>query len=106
MALKELIKKYWIILVIVLLIIFLYPKNAGYTYGGLVMKGSVLYREEYSCLGIKYQMRGGPFFSEQCADCGKNVYCVGIPLSKTCYNWTADGTQDLSSERKTECKIR
>lgn len=111
MNLNKFLRKYWFVVVaIVVLALFFYPKSCGYTYGGLVASGMVLHREECSCFGHKYASVSPPL--EQlysiitsrevsCMDCGSYYFCAGIPYEKKCYEWIA-GTPH-SSEKEISC---
>ncbi|MFA4953561.1 MAG: hypothetical protein WC584_05030 [Candidatus Pacearchaeota archaeon] len=91
-------------ILVILLAIFFFPKNNGYSYGGFVRTGDVLHRERYNCFGIEYEKYGeNPFSIEQCSDCGKNYFCAGIPYDKTCYEWIADGSKP-DNEKVIPCK--
>ena len=99
---KEFFQKYWKVIVIVLLLVILFPKEIGYGYGGeIIAQQTTLYREEKVCFGIKYSKYGGPFLKGSCNDCSKTIYCVGIPLQNKCYE--ADFDMSLGEERETEC---
>jgi len=65
-------------IIIVALIIFLYPKDAGSTCGFCTSK--VNQREEYDCIGFKYEI------TPNCYDCGIRIKCMGIVTGeKRCY---------------------
>lgn len=71
-------------IVIVALIIFFYPKDAGSTCGFCLVGG--IEREEYDCIGFKYENR------PDCLDCGIQIKCIGIVVGqKKCY--TSDAKQ-------------
>lgn len=80
-----------IVLIIIALIIFLYPKKAGFYYGAFIEypeASQLINKEECDCFGFKYEKYGeNPFEKIQCNDCGKTIFCVGIPYGhgKTCY---------------------
>jgi hypothetical protein len=64
--------------VVIVLAIFLYPKDAGDTCGLCPVGG--IHRTEYGCLGFKYQYQHG------CLDCGLQIKCIGIVTGeKRCY---------------------
>lgn len=95
-----------IIALIILLIVFFWPKYSGYSYGGEVRTGYILHREEYNCFGINYEKLGdNPFIQVQCADCGKNYFCAGIPYDKKCYEWIANGSASIT-EKVITCKSK
>lgn len=96
-------KKFLILIIIIVLIIVFYPKKAGITYGGFVTTGMTLNRYESSCLGIKYKLTSSsPFgFFDSCSDCGRTIFCAGIPYGKKCYQAKYDGKTQLG-ERKQE----
>jgi len=104
MAQQNFLQKYWKIIVVILLVLILYPKEIGYGYGGeLIPDQGTQYREEKVCLGVKYSIYGGPFIQERCLDCSVTIYCVGIPLQKKCYEVDYDGSVDSNGERETQC---
>src|SRR3989338_5287181 len=75
-------KRYFLILIsalIVLSVIFFFPKNAGSTCGFCPGFPSI-HRTEYGCIGIKLDINPG------CMDCGTRIVCLGIVTSnKKCY---------------------
>ena len=77
--------------------VFLFPKKAGYEFGGEMAPDQVAYREERVCLGIRYSMYEGPFVEQRCMDCSKTVYCIGVPLQKRCYEL-------LEAEKEVVCR--
>jgi len=89
-------REYWYLIsgVILILMIFFYPKYCGTTYGGLIKPGMILHREECVCLGFKFA-----FISYPCTDCGKYYYCSGIPVGNKCYELVAHET----IEREISC---
>jgi hypothetical protein len=91
----------WVIIILLILVIFIYPKECGSSYGGFIAKEITIKREEGNCFGVKYQAYSR-FGMMYCADCGKKEYCVGVPISKTCYEWNA--STDPSTEIEIECK--
>ena len=91
-----------IIGLIILLVVFLYPKYSGFGYGGFVPEGEVLYRAEYSCLGFEYVTHGDRFNRMQCMDCGPTYWCAGISFGKTCYEWASGTSKD--TEKQVVCK--
>ena len=105
---RSIYKKWWFWILVVLLITILYPKQCGYTYGGFLKEGVTVNREECSCFGVKYESfsrippsLGGMIVT----DSGKNQYCVGFPVGKTCYESTFDPRKDLEdAEIQVECK--
>ncbi len=93
-------KKALIAVAVLAVALFLLPKKAGHSYGGLVRSGDVQHREEYSCLGIKYSTTGALGVSS-CEDCGAVTYCAGIPYNKKCYSWNT--SLPRSSEEEVAC---
>jgi len=85
-----------IVVIILLILILIYPKDCGYSAGGLLAVNMTVHSEKCSCLGIKYSLSGSRFGFMQCVDCGPSYYCVGIPISKKCYEGTfqiSEGTE-------------
>ena len=103
MGLKKWVKDYWpLILVTLILLVFFFPKYCGHSYGGLVTTGMVLHREDCTCLGIKYESKGGDILNlARCFDCGITYFCAGIPAGKTCFEWTTG--EDMSTEKQVAC---
>jgi len=93
----------WILAVVVLILIFFYPKYAGYGYGGYVPMNTTLHREEQNCFGIKYSTYGDRFHMMQCADCGPTYWCSGIPYGNACYEWVSG--EPMDTEREYTCGI-
>jgi len=71
-----------IVIIIVPMAIFLYPKNAGSTCGFCPGAPSIV-RTEYGCMGVKYD-----YYPTGCMDCGTSILCSGIVTSeKKCYTY-------------------
>ncbi len=69
------------IIIIVPLIIFFSPKDAGSTCGGWCQSSPHIQRTEYGCIGFKFD-----YYPTGCMDCGTKIYCSGIVTSdKKCY---------------------
>lgn len=97
-------KKSYIIIVIIaalLLAVLVYPKDCGNSYGGFITQDITMRRQECTCIGIKYESHGNPFYQVECSDCGTNIYCAGIPTDIECYEWNT--SRPVSSEEKIEC---
>ncbi len=73
-----------VIVGIILLVLFFFPKNCGYARGGYVLSNPY-YNQECTCLGFKYETCGERFDTISCADMGINSYCAGIHLNKKCF---------------------
>ena len=89
------------LVIIVIAVILLYPKECGHGYGGFVQLGAVIEREECQCIGLKYANAGDAFGLMQCADCGPTEYCIGIPAGKECFQ--ASAGNESASEKKISC---
>ena len=82
-----------IAIVIIALVTFLYPKNAGSTCG-FCPSPPAIQRTEYGCIGFKQDLRPGP----GCMDCGINIVCYGIVTAeKKCYTYM-DGFEKPPTE--------
>jgi hypothetical protein len=67
-----------VVIIAVVLIIFLYPKDAGNVCGFCPSTG--IHRIEYGCIGLKYE------YKPNCPDCGTEIKCMGIVTGqKKCY---------------------
>jgi len=95
-------KVIFIILGIIILLVFLYPKDSGHSYAGKVPVGTILTRIEYSCFGIEYARNGDRWGMYQITDGGAYYYCIGIPHSPKCYE-RISGT-GLETEKQVSCK--
>ena len=70
-----------ILAVIIGLIAFFYPKNAGGTCGWCLGPPSIE-RTEYACIGFKSE------YQPNCMDCGRVILCYGIVTpEKKCYTY-------------------
>jgi hypothetical protein len=97
MELVKWLRKYWLlIMVLIVLLAFFYPKYCSSSPGGLQPPGNTVNRNDCTCLGIKYDS------SMQCSDCGTEYLCAGIPTSRSCFEWVS-GT-DISTEKQVECR--
>nr|MBA4405462.1 hypothetical protein [Nanoarchaeum sp.] len=107
----KILSKLWFWVLILMIILFIYPKECGYNYGGFIVgAGTTITREECSCFGAKYESfsrtptwLGGGII--QMLDAGKNQYCIGIKIKSDCYKWTytGDNPGDYSTETKINC---
>jgi len=87
------IKMLLIGIAIILLILFLYPKDAGGGNCGFCMVGEYKWTER-NCLGFEQQ-----YYPEGCADCTTDLICYGIPYGeKTCYD-----NSDEANRVKIDC---
>ncbi|MBU3904558.1 MAG: hypothetical protein KJ906_00200 [Nanoarchaeota archaeon] len=69
-----------IIIILIPLIAFFYPKDAGGTCG-FCPGPPHIQRTEYGCIGFKFD-----YYPVGCLDCGTHIYCSGIVTSeKKCY---------------------
>jgi hypothetical protein len=76
---KKLLLGIIMLVVIIVLTVFLYPKDAGGICGFCPVNGTQ--KEEYGCLGMKYE------YKQNCPDCGTLIKCIGIVTAeKTCYS--------------------
>lgn len=101
-------KSVWIgiIILVILLVIVLYPKDCGYGVGGLIPLNVTLHSEKCDCFGVKYTAVGGRFNMfgfMMCADCGPSYYCIGFPTGKKCYE-TIFNENSIKAEKEVECK--
>ena len=71
-----------IVAIIILLSIFLYPKDAGSTCG--LCPARSYQKIEYGCLGFKYE------YKQQCLGCGTEFKCMGIVTQKKCYSLNSE----------------
>ncbi len=83
-------KKKILIAIVVLIVMFLagffYPKDAGSTCGFCPPPPTVQ-RTEYGCIGFKQDVEPDP----GCMDCGINIVCYGIVTGeKKCYTYMND----------------
>lgn len=100
----EILKRYWKILAVLTVVLILYPKNTGYGYGGEIMPNQIsVIRTEKVCLGVRYEMFGGPFMEKRCLDCNTNIYCIGIPLQEKCYEKKLDVLVINAPEQEISC---
>jgi hypothetical protein len=68
-----------VIVTIIALVIFFYPKYAGETCG--LCPVNVPQKTEYGCIGLKYE------YKQPCLDCGTEIKCMGIVTTeKKCYS--------------------
>jgi len=81
------LKKYWpIIVTLIILIVYFYPKEAGGTCGFCPSPPAVQ-RIEYGCIGFKQDMRP----EQGCMDCGIRIVCYGLVTGeKKCYTYMHD----------------
>jgi len=91
-----------VIVGIVLLVLFFFPKNCGYVQGGFVLPNPY-YKQECTCLGFKYETCGGRFDTISCADMGMKSYCAGIPLNKKCFEVSQVDYEPFMIDNKIEC---
>ena len=85
-------KKIYLISIIVVAVafaIFFFPKDAGGTCGFCYPGG--IHKWESGCIGVKWTI-----IPTDCADCGANIACFGIPMSdKVCYSGDVEVPCDI-----------
>lgn len=69
-----------LLLILSLLMIFFYPKQrvVGGLRGGPIAPGERAYREDYTCIGVKYD------FCPEWPDYGCDYLCFGLVTGETC----------------------
>jgi len=88
-------KKWWFWLILIFIVAFFYPKDAGYQGGNIAGPTSEhpYSNRECTCIGIKYS-------SNIILDAGNKIKCIGIPLSCKCYLFWIENnsyqTRDIS----------
>lgn len=90
------------LILIALLVIFLYPKDCGYDYGGLLPPNGSVERVECNCLGYKYVVQ------EECMDCSTRYQCIGLNIGNTCFESSYNrANMDLyENEKEIDCPLR
>jgi len=91
MSLKKFKRKYWLIIVglIILLLIF-YPRHCG-NWGTAIDPGARY--KDCVCVGIKYSP---PLVG------GGGITCFGVPVSYSCYSYERKGTDESWVPEKIE----
>ena len=88
--------------IVVLAVLFFYPKQMSYTefggFAGFIGNTSAI-GWEYSCLGMAYNS-----CPENCADCGCTKQCLGITYDKKCFNESYSQGVTSIERIPTECK--
>jgi hypothetical protein len=95
MRLNNFVRKYWFVIIgIIILILFFYPKNCGNW--GTAIHPDAKYKD-CSCIGFKTS----GYFNVVTAG-GDYLYCWGIPLSYSCYYYEGKEVQGVWKVEKIE----
>jgi hypothetical protein len=95
---KEIFKKWWFWVLIILVFIFFFPKYCGNSFGGFRQPaGEVYHSSECDCFGLKYSKE--PLMTD-----GWTTYkCMGIITGKTCYEKLETGDFPNPDPYEVEC---
>ncbi|MFC2174922.1 hypothetical protein ACFLQ2_03600 [archaeon] len=82
-----------IVVVLVIALVFFFPKPAGRGSCGMCVPGQYKWTEQ-ECFGLK-----NVFTETRCADCAPQMDCHGIPYGEeTCYTSSEEPRQEVSCE--------
>ena len=96
---KEIFKKWWFWVLVVLMIYLIFPKSCGGSFGGgRQPAGEIYHREECDCLGLKYSNE------DKMSDGYARFRCIGIDMGKTCYEQLETGDFPNPDPYEVECE--